>query len=122
MRSDGSNVKRITFGTGIYGTPVWSPRGDLIAFTKMHKGQFYIGVMREDGSGERLLTENYYQEAPSWSPNGRVLIFYRETKSGDEGEGFSAKLWSIDLTGYNERQVKTLTDASDPSWSSLLTK
>lgn len=122
MRSDGSNVKRITFGTGIYGTPVWSPRGDLIAFTKLHKGKFYIGVMRIDGKGERLLTENYYQEAPSWSPNGRVLIFYRETKSGDQGEGFSATLWSIDLTGYNERKVETLTDASDPSWSSLLTK
>ena len=122
MRSDGSNVKRISFGTGIYGTPVWSPRGDLIAFTKLHKGKFYIGVMRIDGKGERLLTENYYQEAPSWSPNGRVLIFYRETKSGDQGEGFSASLWSIDLTGYNERKVETLTDASDPSWSSLLTK
>ena len=122
MRSDGSNVKRISFGTGIYGTPVWSPRGDLIAFTKLHKGKFYIGVMRIDGKGERLLTENFYQEAPSWSPNGRVLIFYRETKSGDQGEGFSATLWSIDLTGYNERKVETLTDASDPSWSSLLTK
>ena len=122
MRSDGSNVKRISYGKGLYGTPVWSPRGDLIAFTKLHSGQFYIGVMRADGSGERLLTENYYQEAPSWSPNGRVLIFYRETKSGDAGEGFSAKLWSIDLTGYNERLIKTSTDASDPSWSSLLTK
>ncbi len=120
MKSDGSNVKRISFGEGLYGTPVWSPRGDLIAFTKLHKGKFYIGVMRTDGSGERLLTENYYQEAPSWSPNGRVLIFYRETKSNDKGEGFSAKLWSIDLTGYNERQVQTETDASDPSWSSLL--
>ena len=120
MRSDGSDIKRITFGKGIYGTPVWSPRGDLIAFTKMYQGSFYIGVMRIDGSGERLLTENYYQEAPSWSPNGRVLIFYRETKSGSQGEGFSATLWSIDLTGYNERMIETLTDASDPSWSSLL--
>jgi TolB protein len=120
MKSDGSNVKRISFGKGIYGTPVWSPRGDLIAFTKMHKGKFYIGVMRTDGSGERLLTENFYQEAPSWSPNGRVLIFYRETKTDEKGEGFSAKLWSIDLTGYNERLVETETDASDPSWSSLL--
>ncbi len=119
MKSDGSNVKRISFGKGLYGTPVWSPRGDLIAFTKLHKGKFYIGVMRTDGSGERLLTENFYQEAPSWSPNGRVLIFYRETKTDDKGEGFSAKLWSIDLTGYNERMVKTPTDASDPSWSSL---
>jgi TolB protein len=120
MKSDGSNVKRISFGKGLYGTPVWSPRGDLIAFTKLHKGKFYIGVMRTDGSGERLLTENYYQEAPSWSPNGRVLIFYRETKSDAEGKGFSAKLWSIDLTGYNERLVVTESDASDPSWSSLL--
>ncbi len=120
MNSDGSNVKRISFGNGLYGTPVWSPRGDLIAFTKLHKGKFFIGVMRTDGKGERLLTENYYQEAPSWSPNGRVLIFYRETKSNSKGEGFSAKLWSIDLTGYNERQVQTETDASDPSWSSLL--
>ena len=122
MRSDGGGVKRITFGNGIYGTPVWSPRGDLIAFTKMRKGRFYIGVMRVDGTGERLLTENYYQEAPSWSPNGRVLVFYRETKAGLKGEGFSAKLWSIDITGYNEKQLKTETDASDPSWSSLLTK
>ncbi len=120
MRNDGSNVKRITFGKGLYGTPVWSPRGDLIAFTKVYRGKFYIGVMRVDGSGERLLTENFYQEAPSWSPNGRVLIFYRETKSDSEGKGFSAKLWSIDLTGYNERLIETETDGSDPSWSSLL--
>ena len=120
MKSNGSNVKRLSFGKGLYGTPVWSPRGDLIAFTKLHKGKFYIGVMRTDGSGERLLTENYYQEAPSWSPNGRILVFYRETKSDSEGKGFSAKLWSIDLTGYNERLVKTESDASDPSWSSLL--
>jgi len=120
MKSDGTNVKRISFGNGLYGTPVWSPRGDLIAFTKLHKGKFYIGVMRVDGKGERLLTENYYQEAPSWSPNGRVLIFYRETKTDSKGEGFTAKLWSIDLTGYNERLVETETDASDPSWSSLL--
>ena len=120
MKKDGTGVKRISFGKGLYGTPVWSPRGDLIAFTKLHKGKFYIGVMRTDGTGERLLTENYYQEAPSWSPNGRVLIFYRETKTDSEGKGFSAKLWSIDLTGYNERMVKTESDASDPSWSSLL--
>lgn len=122
MRSDGSNVKRITFGKGLYGTPVWSPRGDLIAFTRVYNNRFYIGVMRPDGSGERLLTENYYQEAPSWSPNGRVLIFYRETKTDSKGEGFSAKLWSIDLTGYNERLIETETDGSDPSWSSLLSK
>ena len=79
-------LKEFLLVNGLYGTPVWSPRGDLIAFTKLHKGKFYIGVMRTDGSGERLLTENFYQEAPSWSPNGRVLIFYRETKTNDPKE------------------------------------
>ena len=122
MRNDGRGVKRISRGKGLYGTPVWSPRGDLIAFTKIHKGKFYIGVMRTDGTGERLLTQNFYQEAPSWSPNGRVLIFYRETAGGKKGQGASANLWAIDITGYNEVKIKTPTDASDPSWSGLLSK
>src|SRR5664279_3726046 len=34
MNTDGSGQRRITFGDGSYSTPVWSPRGDLIAFTK----------------------------------------------------------------------------------------
>ena len=106
MRSDGSGVKRITFGKGIYGTPVWSPRGDLIAFTKMHKGRFFIGVMRIDGSGERLLTENYYQEAPSWSPNGRVLVFYRETKAGSKGEGFLQNYGQLTLQDTTKNSLK----------------
>ena len=72
--------KKNFVGKGLYGTPVWSPRGDLIAFTRLRKGKFYIGVMRTDGTGERLLTENFYQEAPSWSPNGRVLIFIEKQR------------------------------------------
>ena len=120
MQSNGRGHKRISFGKGNYGTPVWSPRGDLVAFTKIYKGQFYIGVMRVDGSGERLLTDSFYQEAPTWSPNGRILMFYRETRSGEGGEGHSSRLWSIDLTGENEKQIMTETDASDPSWSPTL--
>ena len=120
MDSNGRNQKRISKGTGNYATPVWSPRGDLIAFTKNFQGQYFIGVMRVDGTGERLLTENWYQEAPSWSSNGRVLIFYRESRADDQGKGHSSSIWSIDLTGFNERKVSTPNDASDPSWSRLI--
>ena len=120
MDNKGRNQKRISRGTGNYATPVWSPRGDLIAFTKNFQGRYFIGVMRIDGTGERLLTENWYQEAPSWSSNGRVLIFYRETKADDTGKGHSSSLWSIDLTGFNERKIETPEDASDPSWSRLI--
>ena len=117
MRANGSDVQRISFGSGNYGTPVWSPRGDLIAFTKLHGGQFYIGVIKPDGSGERELTEAWHAEGPTWAPNGRVLMFFKEAPSAT---GARPNLYSIDLTGHNERQVPTPTDASDPAWSPLL--
>ncbi len=120
MKSNGKNVERISFGYGRYMTPVWSPRGDYIAFTKIYKGKFYIGVIKPDGSGERLLTEGYLVEGPTWAPNGRVLMYYRENKPNKYGKGGDAKLFSIDLTGYNERQVVTPVEASDPAWSPLL--
>jgi len=120
MNPDGGNVHRISFGSGRYGTPVWSPRGDLIAFTKIEGGQFYIGVMRPDGSGERLLTRDFLVEGPTWAPNGRVLMYFRQSPSDSRGHGGSTRLFSIDLTGSNQREVITPQDASDPAWSPLL--
>jgi TolB protein len=119
MNSDGSGVKRISFGNGRYGTPVWSPRGDLVAFTKMAGGRFYIGVMRTDGSGERLLTESYLDEGPTWAPNGRVIMFHRQFPASRGSQG-NTRLYSVDVTGYNLREVVTPMDASDPAWSPLL--
>ncbi len=119
MNADGSGVKRISFGHGRYATPVWSPRGDLIAFTRVDP--FAIGVMKPDGSGERILSESYYCEGPTFAPNGRVIMFWRETPARDNrGGGYSSKLASIDITGFNERAVTTPTDASAPAWSPLL--
>ena len=122
MNADGSDQRRISFGDGRYGTPVWSPRGDLIAFTKIFRGTFHIGVMRPDGSGERLLTQGFLVEGPTWAPNGRVIMFFRQTRSDARGQGGSTRLFSIDLTGFNEREVITPVDASDPAWSPSSTR
>ncbi|MGB0682490.1 MAG: Tol-Pal system beta propeller repeat protein TolB [Magnetovibrionaceae bacterium] len=120
MNADGSGTQRISFGEGRYATPVWSPRGDLIAFTRMNKGKFYIGVMRTDGSGERMLATGYLVESPTWAPNGRVLKFFRQERTTSSGGGGRTRLYSIDLTGQNEREVVTPVDASDPAWSPLI--
>lgn len=117
MKSNGDDVHRITFGKGRYGNPVWSPRGDLIAFTRMYQGKFYIGVIRPDGTGERLITSAYHVEGPSWSPNGRVLTYFKEKPTGPRGETRQARLYTIDITGYNERPLPTPRDGSDPAWS-----
>ncbi|MGI6854507.1 Tol-Pal system beta propeller repeat protein TolB [Mesorhizobium sp. 1B3] len=115
MNADGSNQRRISYGNGSYSTPVWSPRGDMIAFTKQSGGEFQIGVMRTDGQGERILSTGFQQEGPTWAPNGRVLMFFREA-AGSGGP----RLYSIDLTGRNEQQIPTSNFASDPAWSPLL--
>jgi TolB protein len=114
MAADGSGQQRISFGEGRAASPVWSPRGDLIAFTRIGGGRFNIGVMRPDGSGERLLTNGYQDEGATWSPNGRVILFFRSARGGP------VDLWSVDLSGQNERQVPTPLDGSDPAWSPLL--
>ena len=115
MNADGSNQHRISFGAGENGTPVWSPRGDLIAFTKQQGAHFQIGVMRPDGTGERILTNAYHDEGPTWAPNGRVLMFTREAPNNR-----GSQIWSVDVTGRNEQRVMTPGDASDPAWSPLI--
>lgn len=114
MGADGGNERRISFGGGRYATPEWSPRGDLIAFTKI-AGNFRVGVMTPSGGGERLLTDSWQDEAPTWAPNGRVIQYFRTRRgSGD------ASIWQVDLTGRNERRLPTPVDGSDPAWGPLL--
>ncbi|RZI47147.1 Tol-Pal system beta propeller repeat protein TolB [Candidatus Finniella inopinata] len=114
MDSDGGNVRRISFGEGKYSQPVWSPRGDLIVFTKQ-RGQFYIGLMQPDGTEERLIAQGYLVEAPDWAPNGRYLIFTQEERRSNKGQ-----IRMVDLTGHHQRTVKTSRDSADCTWSPLL--
>ena len=113
MAATGGAAQRISFGDGSYSTPVWSPRGDYIAFTKQGGGQFSIGIMKPDGSGERLLTSGYHNEGPTFAPNGRVIMFFRE-------QGAGPSLYTVDVSGRNELKVPTPGFASDPAWSPLL--
>ena len=117
---DGKNVKRISRESGSYYTPVWSPRGDMIAFTKQESGQFYIGVMEIDGSNERMIAKSFHVEGPTWSPNGRYLMYFKEERTAEDGSGGESSLFSIDLTGYNERKIITPLGGSDPAWSPLI--
>ena len=119
MGADGSGAKRISFGNGHYDEPCWSPRGDLIAYTfwGSEVGGFTIGVMAPDGTGERILAQGYLVGGASFCPNGRVLMFYRQTP---QGSGTGDRLSTIGIDGFNEQLVNTPSYASDPSWGPLL--
>ena len=61
---------------------MWSPRGDYIAFTGLIGSKFAIGILKPDGSGERILTEGFHNEGPTFAPNGRVIMFFRDLGTG----------------------------------------
>jgi TolB protein len=115
MAASGGPAQRISYGEGEYNTPVWSPRGDYIAFTKIVSSMFAIGVMKPDGSGERILTESFHNEGPTFAPNGQVIMFFR-----DPGGTSGPSLFTVDISGRNEQRVPTPNFASDPAWSPLL--
>lgn len=118
INSDGSSPQRISFGSGFYyAAPTWSPRGDYIAFVKKMSGdEFCVGVMRTDGSNERIITSGYLIEGPSWAPNGRILAFERGYRVS-KGMQTKSRIYMIDISGYNEREIKTPYNASNPEWS-----
>jgi len=120
MPATGGPAQRISFSkddpNATYSTPVWSPRGDYIAFTKQGGGQFSIGIMKPDDPGsERILTSGFHNEGPTFAPNGRVLMFFR-----DPGGNSGPSLFTVDISGRNEQKVPTPGFASDPAWSPLL--
>jgi TolB protein len=117
MGADGSSPSRISYGKGSYAEPDWSPRGDMIAFTRIGSGGFGVGVMKPDGSGERLLSQGFLEGGSTFCPNGRVIMFYRQTPLR---VGNVSHLVTIGSDGFNERVTPTPTDATDPSWGPLL--
>jgi TolB protein len=115
MPAAGGQAQRISFGDGEYSTPVWSPTGEYIAFTKQASDKFAIGVMKPDGSGERILTEGFHNEGPTFAPNGQVIMYF-----SDEMGGPGPSLYTINVTGRNQLRVPTPSFGSDPAWSPLL--
>ena len=70
--------------------------------------------MKPDGTGERILSSSYFEEGPSWAPNGRYIMFARQSPGGD------TRLWTVDLSGRVVSQAGYDGRGSDPAWSPLL--
>ena len=70
---------------------------------------------KPDGSGERILTEGFHNEGPTFSPNGLYLMFFR-----DPGGAAGSKVYMVDIFGRGEFAVPTASYGSDPAWGPLL--
>jgi TolB protein len=96
-------------------TPVWSPRGDWIAYVRENGDDTAIHIVRPDGSEARALTNmaGASDLSPSWSPEGRRIAFARLL-------GERSQIAIIGLDGGEPRKVATPGDAFDPDWGPVL--
>jgi len=70
---DGSTTQ---LTSGFDNFPGWSPKGDLIEFTRFSEGDFDIYTIRPDGTGLRRLTTSPGNDAHAiWSPDGKHILF-----------------------------------------------
>jgi TolB protein len=101
--------RRLTNNSEEERAPDWSPDGKLIAYM-CRKGEaadgrtigtFEICVVNADGSGQKRITTNRVAElGPSWSPDGKQIIFHRAV--GGVGQ---YQLFTINADGTGEKQL-----------------
>lgn len=70
-------TKHVTTLTKAYDNfPLWSPRGDLIMFSRLVDGAYEIFTVKPDGSSLKRLTNTHGNDAhQAWSPDGEWIAF-----------------------------------------------
>jgi len=78
VKMDGTGFTQLTTGPSEHMNPMWSPRGDLIAFARFAPGSknSHIWIMDPTGREQRqLTTDDTLHANPSWSPDGSWIIY-----------------------------------------------
>src|SRR3954453_6221136 len=114
MNTDGAGQHRISFGGGWYAAPACSPDGQVIAFTRRGQDGRRIGIMKADGTGEKLLTPGPADEGPSWAASSREILLGRTAPDG------RSALYRVGLDGGEPRTVTIPQGGSDPDWSGVM--
>jgi len=127
MRPDGSDPVNLTADSQASDfAPSWRPDGRKLAFmsnrvTPTNPGpdpDYEIFVMNADGSGIRQLTANGIDdEFPSWSPDGRQLVFQRDFNPIPRQ--FDYDLFTMRADGSYQRRLTNSPDINDQDadWS-----
>jgi TolB protein len=112
--NQGQNPRRLTFAGAYNSAPVWSPRGDKIIFQGQDEviGFFDLFMMSPNGTNLVRLTMNEKSnENPSFSPDGRHLVF----ASNESGR---YQIYRMNVDGTGRKQITADSDeCMDPAWS-----
>jgi len=93
--------------------PVFSPDGDRIAF-RSERGGGGLFVMGATGESVRRVSEAGYN--PTWSPDGKSLVYATESVQTPTSRMGISSLWIVDITTGEKRRLSDV-DSVQPSWS-----
>jgi Tol biopolymer transport system component len=105
VRSDGTELQRVSHPTGRSENPEFSPDGRLLAYER----SFSIYVASFDGTDRRLVVRNGFE--PIWSPDGNKLAFTRYRVDTD------VAIFSVGLDGTELRELTNGSINYMPAWS-----
>jgi TolB protein len=121
-------TKAITALTKEYDNfPLWSPRGDLIMFSRLVDGAYEVHTIRPDGTAPKRLTFTHGNDAHmAWSPDGEFIVF-TSSRMGFKDEvvytDAPQPYGEIFVMRYDGTRVEQLTDDQwedgTPAWQPL---
>ena len=127
MDTDGKNQRRLTNNPASDYSPSWSPDGKRIAFVSRRDGHVHpirgwptseIYVMDAAGGNPQNLTNDPHHDwAPSWSPDGKRIVFGSERDRGKDNP-HNTEIYVMDADGKNQRNLtNNRTEDMYPAWS-----
>jgi Tol biopolymer transport system component len=117
----GAGAAKLAPAQGVDATPAWSPDGKKIAFRSQRAfpgvpptdlKTYEIHVMRADGSQVIRLTNNAFADLePSWSPDGKRLVFFTDRDGNQE-------IYVMNADGSSQANLSRNAAAdTQPAWS-----
>jgi Tol biopolymer transport system component len=97
MAPDGSRLRQLTRDARPSLKAAWSPDGRRIAFAREYTGRAAIMLMNADGTHVRQLTPSGLQDTPTFTPDGRRLVYARSLADDS--------LWVMDVDGSHARRL-----------------
>lgn len=114
MSVDGGEPQRITFEGGYNVSPRVSPDGKTLAYIARNEGKFQVALLDLSTRQIQILTDSDRDESPSFSPNGRMILF--ATVVGGRGV-----LSAVSIDGrVRQRLTVTAGDVREPAWGPFI--
>ena len=114
MSANGGEAKRVTFNGSYNITPRISPDGNTLAYISRREGKFQLYALDLTSGQEQRLSDTSKDESPSFSPNGRYIMYATES-------GRRAALAVVSIDGkVKQRLTVQAGDIREPTWGPFM--